>query len=1027
MTSCPRGVGAPVRNEGHNGGRRHYRHVDDITRARFDIDSRTPVDKLVANAERFIKQAELSKSIGRIDVALSDFIATITYLDAVKRHPDFAFLDRGKTSLWERYKRLNAQIRNEIPAYEKIKADIKADNVVTGAQPSQHGSTAAQPRPPSLSTAADGSATSRSSQNGTTHHAPAAHAAKARPVVHPKPQALHGKAIDVKAAVGRGVLPADRLTTAEGLKERLARLANSPGTQSPHPNTNPSATPSFSGDTLPGLPTMPAAIYSPARGSISTEASQLPSSTSGRYSMTRSMPSPSMSSAPFKSPFSNGTDTPAAIRSSLSMVPGAAADGQKRTSAEAPVKDIVVPEGRTVSVHELQRLLEAGEDKVKVLLIDIRDRARFEEYHIKSPATICIEPEVLMRKSISAAEVSESMVVDSAAEQMLFEKRADFDVIVMYDQDSKDIISKGAGSKAVLGLYQALTLFDYSTPNAVEQKPPKLLRGGLDAWVAAVETSAAHGSPAAGRSAISNSAHRRSSHVGPLRRTSSIAKPLDNPAEVQRWEEIIHRTTAEYLQVKQRYPALESMTSPVPVSAPLRSTRAEATPKDQPRTADPFFTSAPKRPAPAASRTSYCGLADRDHDLNDSRSSAARSPGRRRRKGRLLVGLTNPRNWCYANSSLQAMYATPGFAEELFDGHWQSEYKVPMKPDEKIANPQLMARMLTQLFAWMNKGMLQTIEATTFMGYLKHIHVKEAPGRLRSERDTLGGSAQQDAREFFSFILTQIDDETNRHRDKKDEVIAIKDNDPRSLLHNAVKYWEKHTTMHDSLITKYFEGLMATTGHCLNCRNRTVNFESFNILDLIIPLEEVKDLRLEALLRERFKTETLEDYKCEACGTKPGRAQRQPCFARLPDRLIVSFQRGDGFSEEQIKDNRKITFPFRNLNLTKYFIPPGDERRIESADAETLARDNHYNESFVYDCYAVVCHLGETLKSGHYIAYTRDDSSNDPTDWIKYNDHEAHKIKVTESGRPDDCAGEIYQNKKVKGTAYLVFYERRGT
>jgi ubiquitin carboxyl-terminal hydrolase 8 len=672
------------------------------------------VDKLVANAERFIKQAELSKSIGRIDVALSDFIATITYLDAVKHHPDFAFLDRGKTSLWERYKRLNAQIRNEIPAYEKIKADIKADNAVTGVQPNQHGNTAGQ-APLSSNTASDGSATSQSKENGTTQHAAASPAVKARPVVHPKPQALHGKAIEVKAAVGGGSLPPDRLTTAEGLKERLARLANPPATQNPRMNTMPSETPSFSRDTVPGLPTMPAAIYSPARGTISSEASQLPSSNSGRYSMTRSMPSPSTNSAPFKSPFLYGSESPAVTRFSWSLASTTAADGPKMTPVKSPVEDVRIPEGRTVSVRELQRLLEAGKEKVKVLLIDIRDRTKFEEHHIESPATICIEPEVLMRKSISAAELSESMVVDSAAEQMLFEKRADFDVVVMYDQDSQDIISKGAGSKAALGLYQALTLFDYSTPTSVGQKPPKLLKGGLDAWTAAVDTRSTRGAP--GRAGVSHSAYKQSSHVGPVRRKSSIAKPLDNPAEVQRWEEIIHRTTAEYLQVKQRYPALESMTSPVPVSAPPRSTRAETTSKHQPRSADPFpaFTSGPKRPAPAASRTSYCGLADRDHDLGDSRSSAARSPGRRRRKGRLLVGLTNPRNWCYANSSLQAMYATPGFAEELFDGQWQTEFKVPMKPDEKIANPQLMARMLTQLFAWMNKGMLQTIEATTFM------------------------------------------------------------------------------------------------------------------------------------------------------------------------------------------------------------------------------------------------------------------------------------------------------------------------
>ncbi len=49
-----------------------------------------------------------------------------------------------------------------------------------------------------------------------------------------------------------------------------------------------------------------------------------------------------------------------------------------------------------------------------------------------SPATICIEPEILMRGGISASEIAESMVLASSAEQMHFERRHQFDLVVFY-------------------------------------------------------------------------------------------------------------------------------------------------------------------------------------------------------------------------------------------------------------------------------------------------------------------------------------------------------------------------------------------------------------------------------------------------------------------------------------------------------------------------------------------------------------------------------------------------------------------
>jgi ubiquitin carboxyl-terminal hydrolase 8 len=79
------------------------------------------------------------------------------------------------------------------------------------------------------------------------------------------------------------------------------------------------------------------------------------------------------------------------------------------------------------------------------------------------------------------------------------------------------------------------------------------------------------------------------------------------------------------------------------------------------------------------------------------------------------MGIKNPNVLCFANSSLQAMFATPGFAQEIWTASWKDVYKVPMKPDERIENPQLLTKFLEQVFKFLNQGSFKALEAKTIM------------------------------------------------------------------------------------------------------------------------------------------------------------------------------------------------------------------------------------------------------------------------------------------------------------------------
>jgi ubiquitin carboxyl-terminal hydrolase 8 len=182
---------------------------------------------------------------------------------------------------------------------------------------------------------------------------------------------------------------------------------------------------------------------------------------------------------------------------------------------------------------------------------------------------------------------------------------------------------------------------------------------------------------------------------------------------------------------------------------------------------------------------------------------------------------------------------------------------------------------------------------------------------------------------------------------------------------------------------------------------------------------------LGSMLAEYTAVETPEDYRCEVCKSQ-GR-QRKLSFARMPDRFAIAFQRfqRDYRTSTTSKISHRVTFPTQNLDLSPYWIGPQDRFINGDPEAANMAReDRHFKGPFLYDCYAVICHIGSDLSGGHYIAYVRDESSNDPTDWFKFDDSRVDKVKVG-STEPRDELEKMYKSGNQQ--AYMVFYKRKDT
>ncbi|KAF8075154.1 ubiquitin carboxyl-terminal hydrolase 4 [Lyophyllum atratum] len=133
----------------------------------------------------------------------------------------------------------------------------------------------------------------------------------------------------------------------------------------------------------------------------------------------------------------------------------------------------IIPVSGTATPSELSMYLQLH----KVLLLDVRNRADFEREHIRSGAAIaCVEPSVLQRKSLTLDRLEESMFVAPMSDQSVFSNRDKFDLVVIYDDDSKSL---GPSDSPLSVLHR---LIGEQSIQKMLKRQPMLLVGGLNAW-----------------------------------------------------------------------------------------------------------------------------------------------------------------------------------------------------------------------------------------------------------------------------------------------------------------------------------------------------------------------------------------------------------------------------------------------------------------------------------------------------------------------------------------------------------------
>ncbi|KAI0169327.1 cysteine proteinase [Hypoxylon sp. FL1284] len=946
-------------------GKAPFRHIDDLVSVTVDLDPHTPLRKMLELGDAHMRQATTFNDFGRPDLALQEYIKAFTIaVDKVPRHKDYPSMKSDRGDLSRLYNALKLKITSNGAVFDNIKEYIKRDNLVSGVKPTSSGrssisSNITQQTQSSISTTTPQAQT----QDGPSISSAGANTSEAgpglrqKPAVQPKPKALHGKAI----AQPQKPPPQD-------LADRFARLRDP---KKPQPASPGESSP---GKSLPSLdtsivtmPKVPQAIYNPARGTVTSELANLPSSSPrGMFSRANSMTI--IPSAPTRTLSDNA----------VSREQFVAANTYGASQPWRPFPKHRIPTEDVITATTLANLLDQ-QSGVDILLIDVRSREYFDEGHIKSNRTICVEPAVLMRENISADEIVDSMILAPATEKLAIEQRDKVDLVVIYNDSSSSIPTRVTGSASEMVLYnirQALSYYSYGRPL---KDRPKLLSGGLDAWVDKfgeqfLETS---------NTQLDHVPRRQySSGYGDRRRAQKKIRTLSSD-EVKEFEDLIHQEedgAFDYVKTREdfirRYPSItvapESMTSPA-----LQRYQKSGRPLD-PQEEDYLAgigPAPPARPAPAMPRTRYSGLESTDDDSSVGALAKMAPATTRSSPVQFLTGLEQASNSCFANSTMQALLASPMLIDEFLSTSFPRNWRFLPDDSREPTQPQLLAKILANTFQWMSKKQFRSLRLGTLMHYLRAVH----PGyTVGNSHFRLGDGNQHDSDEFMNFLTTQLGAETSiRNLVPEKPPVAYTDADNATVRRLVDLFWE-YQKGSASLISKHLISFSGRERVCDHCQRSATQPESRSVMYLS-PAKKSNDVL--GLMRQNHVTEVSDFRDVDGCGQVAGITITER-FLRFPPVLCINLRR----VQQEIGQLNKTSFPCtipEDLDLSPFSYDSAIRQRV--SDIIGAPFNEGISTSTQYSLYAVQVHQGPTMNSGHYWTLVRQKATA-PKCWLKCDD-----------------------------------------
>ena len=778
------------------------------------------------------------------------------------------------------------------------------------------------------------------------------------------------------------------------------------------------------------MPRAPSPAYNPARNMQSPGDIPIPRSTVRSLALngrTNSI------SGPPSSIYSQESEDESETLRSLARTP-------KPDSADLPNTTAITPEELIERVRSLN-----------ILLIDVRSREDFDNGHIFAKSIICIEP-LALKGNPSAEDLEERLVVSPEKEQILFERRNEYDLVVYYDQGTTSnsfLVGKPdrPSTRVLRSLYDTLCIFNY---NKELRRPPAVLIGGLDAWTDLVgqgalqvsqttalmgsarprRTARVHGRPIS-RVPMANSSleirKRRLRELQPLdadERRTWLEKARNEEVDPTEYEQ--NRSDSDG-DVESVYPdgpdsplvtSYEDFLRRFPEPQSIQESMIAAPPRSEPPSRfAPLPSSSPSRPPPAVPRPAYQGVSDHASSLTSpiSRTDGQRLPLYNSRSVVHYLklprtGLINFSVTCYMNATIQCLLASIPLSQFFLDNRWRDFVQKNWKGSNGIM-PEIYANLIRSM--WKND--VTAVRPSSLRNFC---------ARLNQE---WGVDRQQDAKEFFDFLVDCLHEDLNTNWQRNPlRPLTVEEELTRERMPIArvsQMEWDRYLHRESSFISSLFAGQHASTLRCATCNKTSTTYEAFYSISVEIPHSGLADIQ--SCLQSYCQEERLsgdEVWKCPYCKCER-EATKRITLTRLPQLLVIHFKR---FSASKTESARKvhtpIDFPLFGLDMLPYMaqtsMPNNNNHDVMingpplPAPAPSKFDTNATTPPFLYDAYAVMRHLGQTGNGGHYISLIKDASRHC---WRKFDDDRATDFEPSKL-RP--------QERLTNEQAYIVFYGR---
>ena len=349
----------------------------------------------------------------------------------------------------------------------------------------------------------------------------------------------------------------------------------------------------------------------------------------------------------------------------------------------------------------------------------------------------------------------------------------------------------------------------------------------------------------------------------------------------------------------------------------------------------------------------------------------------------ILIGLANIGATCYMNATLQCLSNT-----DKLTNYFLKEFKYDKSDDTKKITNQYY-RLIHHLWD----------KYTDKKDYAPK-HFKEA---LSEVNPLFSGVNANDSKDLLNFLLETLHRELNKapKEGKEDNNIG---NNINQFSEEDIKqfFFKDFAKRYRSIISDLFYFTFEIKSQCCNCKLIKYNFQVNPFLEF--PLEQVNqylfqngkiasltnmdgsnpDINLHDCFEYNQKVDLMNGENqmyCNLCNNCYDSYYSTTLYL-LPEILIINLNRGKNAVYQC-----NVNFP-EELDLTNYVI------------------NKDYNTQ--YELYAVICHIGPSSMSGHFVAYCRNRMDDK---WYLYNDS-----IVTLCEKPKE-----YLNKMP----YILFYKSK--